>query len=374
MNKGIRLLGLLLCAVLCLTSCQGSTPSAGENAALSAAQDVTASEVSDNLLHFCHRQIRDDLTLYLYTTEDYTVAEARLQNLTTGEIDALPVKDFYFSGRDVQIRAAEDHFYLFSSTDCAVYALDGKLLKTIDIPADSVSLGIPVFCLSEDLSKIAYVRQTAENGAQLVTRVLDSGVETVVTTLDAGKSMHLSFITSLGFSKDGSILGFFGGTNPDPAQTSVECYGRIHTDGSDLKIIAADKTAVRFFGGSMFVYDSNYGIQEAKTGKVTVYRFAEDEAIVVETQNSAESEFVYPYSETDFVTMLPQENSAVLTVYENGKASVHKEITFASETERNYNTGSTVFASYSPKSKTILLDGYQQSDDLWLPHLYVLEN
>ena len=371
MKHKISLLCLFLAVVFCLSACQGA-PTAGENSSAPAAQKAEVPAVSENLQYFCHRQLRDDLTLYLYMNEEGIIADGRIQNLTTGETCAVPVKDFYFSGSFLEIRVAEKFFYLFSSA-CAAFSFDGKLLKAVDMPEDMASAIFPAFCLSGDLAKIAYVKANADGAQQLVVQTLDTGEEKTVTTLDAAKALQLSDVTSLSFSKDGNVLGFSGITNPDPAEQSVECYGRIFADGSNLELVPAPKTAVRFFGDSMFVQDSGYSVNETRSGKIMIYNFANDLKTEVQTQNPLESDFAFPVNETDFVTLLPTADGAALTVYQNGKATIQKEIAFASESDKNNSTGNLAFASYSPVSGKILLDGYKQNGDRLLPYLYELD-
>ena len=371
MKHKISLLCLFLAVVFCLSACQGA-PTAGENSSAPAAQQAEVPAVSENLQYFCHRQLRDDLTLYLYMNEEGIIADGRIQNLTTGETCAVPVKDFYFSGSFLEIRVAEKFFYLFSSA-CAAFSFDGKLLKAVDMPEDMASAIFPAFCLSGDLAKIAYVKANADGAQQLVVQTLDTGEEKTVTTLDAAKALQLSDVTSLSFSKDGNVLGFSGITNPDPAEQSVECYGRIFADGSNLELVPAPKTAVRFFGDSMFVQDSGYSVNETRSGKIMIYNFANDLKTEVQTQNPLESDFAFPVNETDFVTLLPTADGAALTVYQNGKATIQKEIAFASESDKNNSTGNLAFASYSPVSGKILLDGYKQNGDRLLPYLYELD-
>ena len=371
MKHKISLLCLFLAVVFCLSACQGA-PTAGENSSAPAAQKAEVPAVSENLQYFCHRQLRDDLTLYLYMNEEGIIADGRIQNLTTGETCAVPVKDFYFSGSFLEIRVAEKFFYLFSSA-CAAFSFDGKLLKAVDMPEDMASAIFPAFCLSGDLAKIAYVKANADGAQQLVVQTLDTGEEKTVTTLDAAKALQLSNVTSLSFSKDGNVLGFSGITNPDPAEQSVECYGRIFADGSNLELVPAPKTAVRFFGDSMFVQDSGYSVNETRSGKIMIYNFANDLKTEVQTQNPLESDFAFPVNETDFVTLLPTADGAALTVYQNGKATIQKEIAFASESDKNNSTGNLAFASYSPVSGKILLDGYKQNGDRLLPYLYELD-
>ena len=371
MKHKISLLCLFLAVVFCLSACQGA-PTAGENSSAPAAQKAEVPAVSENLQYFCHRQLRDDLTLYLYMNEEGIIADGRIQNLTTGETCAVPVKDFYFSGSFLEIRVAEKFFYLFSSA-CAAFSFDGKLLKAVDMPEDMASAIFPAFCLSGDLAKIAYVKANADGAQQLVVQTLATGEEKTVTTLDAAKALQLSNVTSLSFSKDGNVLGFSGITNPDPAEQSVECYGRIFADGSNLELVPAPKTAVRFFGDSMFVQDSGYSVNETRSGKIMIYNFANDLKTEVQTQNPLESDFAFPVNETDFVTLLPTADGAALTVYQNGKATIQKEIAFASESDKNNSTGNLAFASYSPVSGKILLDGYKQNGDRLLPYLYELD-
>ena len=371
MKHKISLLCLFLAVVFCLSACQGA-PTAGENSSAPAAQKAEVPAVSEDLSYFCHRQLRDDLTLYLYMNEEGIIADGRIQNLTTGETCAVPVKDFYFSGSFLEIRVAEKFFYLFSSA-CAAFSFDGKLLKAVDMPEDMPPSIFPAFCLSDDLTKIAYVKANADGAQQLVVQTLDTGEEKTVTTLDAAKALQLSDVTSLSFSKDGNVLGFSGITNPDPAEQSVECYGRIFADGSNLELVPAPKTAVRFFGDSMFVQDSGYSVNETRSGKIMIYNFANDLKTEVQTQNPLESDFAFPVNETDFVTLLPTADGAALTVYQNGKATIQKEIAFASESDKNNSTGNLAFASYSPVSGKILLDGYKQNGDRLLPYLYELD-
>ena len=371
MKHKISLLCLFLAVVFCLSACQGA-PTAGENSSAPAAQKAEVPAVSVKLEYFCHRQLGDDLTLYLYMNEEGIIADGRIQNLTTGETCAVPVKDFYFSGSFLEIRVAEKFFYLFSSA-CAAFSFDGKLLKAVDMPEDMASAIFPAFCLSGDLAKIAYVKANADGAQQLVVQTLDTGEEKTVTTLDAAKALQLSDVTSLSFSKDGNVLGFSGITNPDPAEQSVECYGRIFADGSNLELVPAPKTAVRFFGDSMFVQDSGYSVNETRSGKIMIYNFANDLKTEVQTQNPLESDFAFPVNETDFVTLLPTADGAALTVYQNGKATIQKEIAFASESDKNNSTGNLAFASYSPVSGKILLDGYKQNGDRLLPYLYELD-
>lgn len=371
MKHKISLLCLFLAVVFCLSACQGA-PTAGENSSAPAAQKAEVPAVSENLQYFCHRQLRDDLTLYLYMNEEGIIADGRIQNLTTGETCAVPVKDFYFSGSFLEIRVAEKFFYLFSSA-CAAFSFDGKLLKAVDMPEDMPPSIFPAFCLSDDLTKIAYVKANADGAQQLVVQTLDTGEEKTVTTLDAAKALQLSDVTSLSFSKDGNVLGFSGITNPDPAEQSVECYGRIFADGSNLELVPAPKTAVRFYGDSMFVQDSGYSVNEARSGKIIIYHFATGQTTEVQTQNPLESDFAFPVNETDFVTLLPTADGAALTVYQNGKATIQKEIAFASEGDKNNSTGNLAFASYSPVSGKILLDGYKQNGDRLLPYLYELD-
>ena len=371
MKHKISLLCLFLAVVFCLSACQGA-PTAGENSSAPAAQKAEVPAVSENLQYFCHRQLRDDLTLYLYMNEEGIIADGRIQNLTTGETCAVPVKDFYFSGSFLEIRVAEKFFYLFSSA-CAAFSFDGKLLKAVDMPEDMPPSIFPAFCLSDDLTKIAYVKANADGAQQLVVQTLDTGEEKTVTTLDAAKALQLSDVTSLSFSKDGNVLGFSGITNPDPAEQSVECYGRIFADGSNLELVPAPKTAVRFFGDSMFVQDSGYSVNETRSGKIMIYNFANDLKTEVQTQNPLESDFAFPVNETDFVTLLPTADGAALTVYQNGKATIQKEIAFASESDKNNSTGNLAFASYSPVSGKTLLDGYKQNGDRLLPYLYELD-
>lgn len=372
MKHKISLLCLFLAVVFCLSACQGA-PTAGENSSAPAAQKAEVPAVSENLQYFCHRQLRDDLTLYLYMNEEGIIADGRIQNLTTGETCAVPVKDFYFSGSFLEIRVAEEFFYLFSSSLCAAFSFDGKLLKAVDMPEDMASAIFPAFCLSGDLAKIAYVKANADGAQQLAVQTLATGEEKTVTTLDAAKALQLSDVTSLSFSKDGNVLGFSGITNPDPAEQSVECYGRIFTDGSNLELVPAPKTAVRFYGDSMFVQDSGYSVNETRSGKIMIYNFANDLKTEVQTQNPLESDFAFPVNETDFVTLLPTADGAALTVYQNGKATIQKEIAFASEGDKNNSTGNLAFASYSPVSGKILLDGYKQNGDRLLPYLYELD-
>ena len=371
MKHKISLLCLFLAVVFCLSACQGA-PTAGENSSAPAAQKAEVPAVSEDLSYFCHRQLRDDLTLYLYMNEEGVIADGRIQNLTTGETCAVPVKDFYFSGSFLEIRVAEKFFYLFSSA-CAAFSFDGKLLKAVDMPEDMPPSIFPAFCLSDDLTKIAYVKANADGAQQLVVQTLDTGEEKTVTTLDAAKALQLSDVTSLSFSKDGNVLGFSGITNPDPAEQSVECYGRIFADGSNLELVPAPKTAVRFFGDSMFVQDSGYSVNETRSGKIMIYNFANGQTAEVKTQNPLESDFAFPVNETDFVTLLPTADGAALTVYQNGKATIQKEIAFASESDKNNSTGNLAFASYSPVSGKILLDGYKQNGDRLLPYLYELD-
>lgn len=372
MKKTILIFGLLITVVFCFSACQG-VPTAGENSSAPAAQKAEVPAVPENLQYFCHRQLRDDLTLYLYMNEEGVIADGRIQNLTTGETYAVPIKDFYFSGSFLEIRAAEKFLYLFSSSACAAFSFDGKLLKAVDIPEDMAPAIFPAFCLSDDLTKIAYVKANADGAQQLVVQTLDTGEEKVVATLDAAKALQISNISSLSFSKDSKVLGFSGSTNPDPDEQSVECYGRISTDGSNLEIVPAPKTAVRFFGDSMFVQDSGYSVNETRSGKIMIYNFANGQTTEVKTQNPLESDFAFPVNETDFVTLLPTADGAALTVYQNGKAMIQKEIAFSSEGDKNNSTSNLAFASYSPVSGKILLDGYKQNGDRLLPYLYELD-
>lgn len=279
--------------------------------------DIELAELSnygDYFLRECYL-ISDSRLLLGYYTSDY-VYQFRIYDLKKYEIlcssDEIQLENMH----GAIIHLLNDNFYYLYNGKCYVYDFSCKLVKELSIPENTNCFDSYQYWLSNDLSKIVYVKNPNNRHDCLYLSNADGSNEEKIITMDVTSAVDLFF------SEDNSCIGFEGVTIPKGQDTSIDCYGYITLSDKKVKVYPEDKTWVTHVGDTMLILDDSIEYGESRKGKVRILDLSSKKHSVITTSFADECESTVLGSDSQYMVgkHIDEENlTVVFTVYKGGK-------------------------------------------------------
>lgn len=220
--------------------------------------------------------------------------------------------------RGNSIKILSNNFYVVSQNTCYIYDFSCSLVKKVPVPDKTADLGgNSLYWLSNDLSKIAYIKNPNNQGEYLYLSDLDGNSEKQIYEIGPKLS-----INDLFFSTNNNCLGFEGVTIPTGNQSSVDCYGYFNLSDNKPTIIPNDNTFISYVGDIMLIQDKIGKYNSHKTGKIKLLDLKTKEIKEIVMKFPDECEFSFLGINPEYlVGMHKNEDSYSLsfTIYKDGK-------------------------------------------------------
>lgn len=226
-----------------------------------------------------------------------------------------------YSTSDFEINSLcflSENFYVLSKDCCFVFDFNCNLIQKLPIPENiSERFGTACYWLSDNLQKIAYVKNPKLEAEYLYTSASDGQNEKQVRMLEADLT-----ITGLFFSTDSNYLGFEGVTIPAGKNTSIGCYGYIDLHTMQTTMYPDNKTYVVHQGNMMLICDKTAAPDATRKGVVKILNLETKEKAEIVMDTAEECETANFGSDVSFIVGMHKVETTytiTFTIYKDGK-------------------------------------------------------
>lgn len=290
-------------------------------------------ELSNNKGYFlseCYL-IGDSRLLVVYYNTDF-VYQFKIYDLKQKKITSNSEEMLLENRHGHFLHLLNEYFYFFYGGQCYVYDFSCQLVKTIPIADDILTL-MDVQCwLSNDLGKMAYVKN---NGTAYLLYGSDTDGTNEECLAPAGVDLSPEEII---FSQDGSTIGFWGCAIPQGRSDSIDCYGYMIPEDGTIQLYCHDNSHAEFCGDTLLILnDSPMNPTAPREGKVRVLNLSDKTHAVITTQFADECEWAVLGSDVRYMVGVHLDEAALtlyFSIYRDSK--MEKEITYQCRSEENF--------------------------------------
>lgn len=297
--------------------------------------------------------IADSRLLLVYYNMDYVyqfkIYDLKRQQITGCSEEILPGKRHgHF------LHLLNEYFYYFHDGQCFVYDFSCQLVKIIPIVED-ILITYDYHCwLSNDLRKMAYVKNDG-NQYCLYWSDTDGANEESLQPVSVDLSPE-----EIIFSQDNRTIGFWGCAIPTGKSDSVDCYGYMISAHGTMQLYYQDNTHAEFRGDTLLILDdSPINPNAPRKGKVHTLDLSDKVHSVIPTNYADECEWAVLGSDTRYmvgVHLDEKKLTVYFTIYRDG--TMVKEIDCQCQSEENFTDLSGCSISFDVATNQILLFYY----------------